>query len=240
MDRKQLIVQKTREYLGNGEEDVLHMVQRDRQELRGWQEPAHLRSVLLPAVREKSTSSTNSSQVAIAEPEIGHGAGEPDKGGQREALGKILEAGAAALQKLLGAGSPELNPEELFGLECVALLYGRPAILANEDSQIDQVPAFWNCLEDQREDIALCLRGVGRIELVGHPDYDWAGTGFLVGETCLMTTRCVAQHFMECSDAGQWGFRPGISALDGLPDRLSTALFRRLPNPARAGRSRSL
>jgi hypothetical protein len=187
------------------------MVQQDRQELRGWQEPAHLRAVLRRAVPERATPAANAPQVAVAEPEIGHGAGEPDKGEQREALGQILEAGASALEKLVGAPAPELTPEDLFGLECVVLLYGRPALLVRQ-GRLAPAPACWKVLEDQREDIELTQRGVGRIELVGHPDYDWAGTGFLVGDACLMTTRSVAQIFVERQDTGAWQFRPGISA----------------------------
>jgi hypothetical protein len=103
-----------------------------------------------------------------------------------------------------------LTPEDSFGLECVILLYGRPALLATQ-GRLARGPAFWSVLEDQRDDIELTQRGVGRIELVGHPDYDWAGTGFLVGETCLMTARSVVQIFLECQDAGTWQFRPGIS-----------------------------
>ena len=71
---------------------------------------------------------------------------------------------------------------------------------------------LWNTVEDQREDIELSQRGGGRIELFGHPNYDWAGTGFLVGDTCLMTTRSTAGLFVERQDVGQWQFRPGISA----------------------------
>jgi hypothetical protein len=92
-----------------------------------------------------------------------------------------------------------------------------------------QGPAFWNVLEDQRDDIELTLGAVGRIELVGHPDYDWAGTGFLVSETCVMTTRTVAQLFTERPDAGEWQFRPGISAwMDYQPDyqRPASATYR--------------
>jgi Trypsin-like peptidase domain len=111
----------------------------------------------------------------------------------------------------VAAPAPELTPEDLFGLECVVLLYGRPALLVSQE-RLAQAPSFWNALEDQREDIELTQRGVGRIELVGHPDYDWAGTGFLVGETCLMTTRSVAQIFVERQEAGARQFRPGISA----------------------------
>ena len=211
MERKQLIVQRAREFFGQRLDEVLHRVQQDRQELRGWEEPAHLRAVLRRAVRERANAGNNVAQMAVAEPEIGHGAGEPEKGEQREALGRILEAGASALEKLLHAPAAELTPEDLFGLECVTLLYGRPALLVSQ-GRLAKVPALWNIVEDQRDDIELTQRGVGRIELVGHPDYDWVGTGFLVGETCVMTTRSVAQIFMERPDTGELQFRPGISA----------------------------
>ena len=57
----------------------------------------------------------------------------------------------------------------------------------------------------------MAQRGVGRIELFGHPEYDWAGTGFLVNETTLMTTRRTAEIFIE-NRGEQWQFRPGITA----------------------------
>ena len=65
-------------------------------------------------------------------------------------------------------------------------------------------------LEDQREDIEMAQRGVGRIELFGHPEYDWAGTAFLVNDNTLMTTRRVAEAFVENRNSA-WQFRPGIS-----------------------------
>src|SRR5436305_1671492 len=69
---------------------------------------------------------------------------------------------------------------------------------------------FGNRVEDQREDIEMAQRGVGRIELLGHPEYDWAGTGFLVNDNVLMTTRRTAELFIENRDGG-WRFRPGIT-----------------------------
>jgi hypothetical protein len=57
----------------------------------------------------------------------------------------------------------------------------------------------------------MAQRGVGRIELLGHPEFDWAGTAFLVNETTLMTTRRVAEQFLE-NRSGSWQFRPGITA----------------------------
>ena len=67
-------------------------------------------------------------------------------------------------------------------------------------------------LEDQREDVEMAQRGVGRIELLGHPEYDWAGTGFLVNDNVLMTTRRIAELFAEPRGNGGWQFRPGITA----------------------------
>jgi hypothetical protein len=75
----------------------------------------------------------------------------------------------------------------------------------------------------------LVQRGVGRIELLGHPEFDWAGTGFLVSEKCLMTTRRTAELFAESAAAGQWQFRPGISAwMDYQPQapRPASAAYR--------------
>src|SRR5206468_2316193 len=97
---------------------------------------------------------------------------------------------------------PELAPSECFSLECVLLMYGRPALAVSE-GRLAPVPAFWNLLEDQREEIELAQRGVGRIELYGHPAYDWAGTGFLVSETTLLTTRRTAELFLD-NRAGSW------------------------------------
>ena len=55
MERKQQIIQRTREYFGERLDEILHMVKQDRQELHGWEEPSHLRGVLRRAVREEGT-----------------------------------------------------------------------------------------------------------------------------------------------------------------------------------------
>src|SRR5262249_41950653 len=160
-------------------DDVLHMVRQDRQGLRGWEEPAHVRAVVRRSVREGGDALPDVADVAVADPEFGRGAGAPDRGQQREGIGQLLEAGAAALEKVGQDRTPELTNEERLGLECVLILYGRPAVLVSQD-RLASVPPFWNVLEDQREDVEVAQRGVGRIELFGHPEYDWAGTAFLV------------------------------------------------------------
>src|SRR5262249_22136720 len=138
------------------------------------------------------------------------GAGEPPPGHQRGPRGRLLKRGPTARKKPPRQPNPDLTPEEAFGLECTLLLYGRPAISVSQN-RLDAVPPFWNILEDQREEIEMAQRGVGRIELFGHPEFDWAGTPFLVNETTLMTTRRTAELFLE-NRAETWQFRPGITA----------------------------
>jgi hypothetical protein len=230
MDRRQLIVQRARELFAERLDDVLHMVQQDRQELRGWQEPAHVRAVVRRLIQEGGESevtttftmtstearqpgSTRDRQAGQTDLEFARLAAEPDRGQQREAIGQLLEAGAAALEKVVRTpvvAATDLSNEEALGLESVLLLYARPAILVSE-GRLAGVPPFWNLLEDQREEVEVAQRGVGRIELLNHPEYDWAGTGFLVNETTLLTTRRNLELFAD-NQTGRWQFRPGITA----------------------------
>jgi hypothetical protein len=243
MDRRQLVVQRVHEFFAERVDDVLHMIRQDRQELRGWQEPAHLRAAVRRTIREEGGRESDATTLTVATFDFGRAAGEPDRGQQREAIGQLLEIGANGLEKAARNTPNDLTPEEVFALECVLLLYGRPAVLVSEN-QLAAVPPFWNVLEDQREDIEMAQRGVGRIELLGHPEYDWAGTGFLVNDSILMTTRRTAELFIE-NRGGSWQFRPGITtwmdyrspyqcvssagyrvrAVIGVHDRYDLALF---------------
>ena len=169
--------------------------------------------------------------------DMGAGAGEIDCA-RREMTALLLDQGSAGLQKALRGSGSDLSPQETLGLECILLLYGRPAVLVTNDG-LASVPPFWNQLEDLRDEIELAQRGVGRIELLGHPEYDWAGTGFLVSDNVLMTTRRIAELFIEPRENG-WQFRPGISAWmnyrPGLPGRCQ----RRLSHPQHPWRARPL
>jgi hypothetical protein len=211
MDRRQVIVQRARDIFGERLDDVLHAVRQDRQELRGWQEPAHLRAAVRRAVRQEGLDAPiePATTIAVPEAESIRAAGEPEPGQQREAIGRILESAAAGLERIIARTPAELTLEEASGLECALLLYGRPAILISGDN-LGAVPSFWNLLEDQRDDVEMAQRGVGRIELLGHPEYDWAGTGFLVSDNVLLTTRHTAEVFIENRN-NAWQFRPGIS-----------------------------
>ena len=166
-------------------------------------------AVVRRTIRENGAD-RETTEVAVADTEFGRSAGEPDRGQQREGIGQLLEAGANGLERMTKMQQPQMTAEERLGLECVLLIYGRPAVLVNHQ-RLGSVPAFWNQLEDQREDIELTQRGIGRIELFGHPEYDWAGTACLVSDTVLMTTRRTAELFIE-NNGQQMQFRPGITA----------------------------
>ncbi len=210
MDRKQLVVERTRAIFAERLDDVLHMVRQDRQDLRGWEEPAHVRAVLRRSIRAGGEPFPETGNVAVFDGSFGRRAGEPDPGQQREGVGQVLEAALRGLEKVRGQHNPDLTGEERLGLECVLLLYGRPALLIDQ-GRLASVPPLWNVLEDQREDVEAVARGVGRLELYGHPEYDWAGTAFLINETTLLTTRRTAEYFIE--NRGEiWNFRPGITA----------------------------
>src|SRR5437016_5311606 len=133
MDRRQMVVQRVREYFAERLDDVVHMVRDDRQVMRGWQEPAHLRAVLrrTTTAENAATTETSTSAVRVLAPDFSRAAAEPDRGEQREATGMLLEAGVNGLEKVLRNTINEITPDETFALETVLLLYGRPALLVS-------------------------------------------------------------------------------------------------------------
>ena len=65
MDRRQMVVQRARDFFAERLDDVVHMVRQDRQELRGWEEPAHVRAVVRRTIREGATTETGSVETAV-------------------------------------------------------------------------------------------------------------------------------------------------------------------------------
>src|SRR5437879_13866880 len=100
MDRRQMVVQRARQCFADRLDDVLHMIRQDRQEMRGWQEPAHVRAVVRRTIQEGAQADANAAAVTVTEVEFGRGAGEPDRGQERATTGLLLETGAYALEKV--------------------------------------------------------------------------------------------------------------------------------------------
>lgn len=211
MERTRQVAGRAREVFSGRFDEVLDIIRRDRQEM-AIEEPDHVRTIVRRALREAAGGETAAGgKVAVAE-EIGLGvtATEPDPSAVRETFCQFMDSGIFGLQKISRSQTPDLTEEERLGVEWALLVYGRPAVLIRQGHLASPSP-FWSILDEQREGIEMAHRGVGRIEMLGHPEYDWAGTGFLVSETCLMTTRQTAEVFAERKGDGQWQFRPGIT-----------------------------
>ncbi|HTE17567.1 MAG TPA: serine protease [Armatimonadota bacterium] len=140
----------------------------------------------------------------------------PQKGLLETALDAQLEttvhAGARALEKLANHGDDaDLTPDEQTGFEAIILLTGRPAILI-QGGDFFPPPPEWSVLNTHGDALRTTFRSVGRIEVEGHPELDWVGTGFLVGPDIIMTNRHVAAEFTGPRGNGRWGIRPGMRA----------------------------
>lgn len=128
---------------------------------------------------------------------------------QREAT---IEAGKRGLEKVLDQGDEApLSPEEEFGLEAIVLLVGRPALLI-QDGRFGEAPEDWSILEEHRDAIQKTIRSIGRVEVEGHHNLEWIGTGFLVAKDVLMTNRHVAVEFTSPRGDGRWGITPRMRA----------------------------
>ncbi|MFG2294257.1 trypsin-like serine peptidase [Streptomyces sp. NPDC048603] len=129
----------------------------------------------------------------------------------REERTRVLDAGVRGLEKLAAGRADEIDEDEDFGVEAIVLLEGRPAILVqNQDFASQQ--GDWAVLDGQRAAIRESIARVGRVEVTGHPDFDWLGTGFLVSPDVVMTNRHVAAEFTRTDGQGGFTFRPGVGA----------------------------
>lgn len=126
-----------------------------------------------------------------------------------ELVDKRLRDGGAALDKMK-KGQTNLTPNEELGLEAIVHLFGRPALLVQDDD-FGTPPAEWTQLEGKRAMLKGILPSVGRVDLDGHHTFQWCGTAFLVGDGILMTNRHVASIFAALQGK-EWKFSPGIKA----------------------------
>ncbi|MFE4258795.1 trypsin-like serine peptidase [Streptomyces sp. NPDC056883] len=155
----------------------------------------------LDAEIPESTEELPPREAAAAQ--IGRAAGEE--------RARVLEAGVRGLEKLAAGRSDDVDADESFGVEAIILLEGRPAILVQGQDFASQ-PGDWALLDGQRPGIRASIERVGRVEVSGHAELDWLGTGFLVSPFAVMTNRHVAAEFSRADGDGGFTFREGMGA----------------------------
>lgn len=114
-----------------------------------------------------------------------------------------------------------LTEQEQIRLEAVVLPDLRPAFDIDTDS-FAPLPEHWRRLNDHKPALSTLIKGVGRVDLVGHPSLTIAGTACVAAPDLLMTNRHVAEHFAEASGA-QLQFKPGMSASVDLKHEVGNA-----------------
>ena len=105
-------------------------------------------------------------------------------------------------------------PEQAIEIESIAMRRRRPvlairqgaAVLEFEDAQ--DVPLWKLRLKGAATVLGGVIPSVGRIELAGHPDFSWVGTGWLVHPRYLVTNRHVAEVFAR-GEGDRFVMQPG-------------------------------
>lgn len=142
----------------------------------------------------------------------------------RRHLATLVEPSREAVRKILKEGrSADLTKEERQAAEAIVLLMARPAILIQDGSFFPPPPPWSRELENARAEIEAVLASVGRIELTGHPEFDWVGTGWLLTEDIVVTNRHVAETFTRVGSRQRWTFSPGLKARVDFAEELNTS-----------------
>ncbi len=115
----------------------------------------------------------------------------------------------------------ELAPEALGqqGLaEAIVLAELRPAFFVTESgidftNAVEADPALLQAIQANEAALAKACKGVGRVDLINHFTLPYAGTGFLIDDTLVVTNRHVAVVFAEHLRTG-YRFRKGRFGAD--------------------------
>ncbi len=92
-----------------------------------------------------------------------------------------------------------------FAAEAIVLTRGRPTLLVQDGTFELPTSRTWRTLlEQHRTNIEEAIARVGRVELLGHPDFDWVGTGWIVAPGIVATNRHVAVEFARKTAAGSY------------------------------------
>ncbi len=108
------------------------------------------------------------------------------------------EFAVESLDALISNGIESIDHERCEALEAIIHRRYRPALYVIDNSYRGG-PAPWDKILEgpARKRIEEAIPAVGRIDLPNHPSLPYAGTGFVVGKSLLMTNRHVAANFVS-------------------------------------------
>ena len=111
-------------------------------------------------------------------------------------------------------------PTADWSLETIVLRLGRPVLAVVDGAPrlefADAESRVWRSrLTAIEGPLRLAARAVGRIEVEGHPHFQWVGTGWLVAPDLVVTNRHVAQQFAMGYGSG-FTFRRGTAGALGV------------------------
>jgi endonuclease G len=131
--------------------------------------------------------------------------------GGAESVGAVEPARHDAqegVKQILRGKLPTL--EQTAGIEAIILPKIRP-VLDVIDGNFQTDHPLWDKLNNDqsiRDRLHRAIPAIGRIELPGHPDYPYGGTGFVVGKNLVMTNRHVAAIFTSGVGTKRITFKP--------------------------------
>ncbi len=116
-----------------------------------------------------------------------------ERGGWRE---EEISGRLRGMQESWSPGSDQV-------LEAIVREYGRPVLFIQDGRIAEPKLQEWkDRIARAKERIEPVIPSIGRVELLNHPDFPWAGTGWLVAEDIAVTNRHVAQTFARSSGDG--------------------------------------
>ncbi len=141
------------------------------------------------------------------------------------ALGDAPPVPLGTLEAMAESGSTHLNSElvpEALGqqglAEAIVLAELRPAFFVMEGGidfadAVEADPKLLKAIEDNKSALEKACKGVGRVDLNNHFSLPYAGSGFLIDDTLVVTNRHVALIFAERLRSG-YRFRKGRFGAD--------------------------
>jgi endonuclease G len=96
--------------------------------------------------------------------------------------------------------------------EAIIMRHGYPSLLVKKGTfEKPKLKVWQERLEPYRGPIDTAIAGVGRVELSGHPHFNWIGTAWVLDEETIVTNRHVAELFVD-QGRTRAKFKPGIKA----------------------------